>query len=57
MRFTVVMVESLTRDRVSVGSSLTGATALCPSARHINPSLVMVLPSKTCPYIIERLLM
>ena len=56
MRFTAV-VECLTWDRVSVGSSLTGATALCPWARHINPSLVMVLTSKTHPYITERLLM
>ena len=34
-----------------------GATALCPWARHINPSLVMGQPRKTCPYITERLLM
>ena len=26
-------------------------------ARHINPSLVLVKPRKTCPYITERLLM
>ena len=33
------MVECLTGDRETVGSSLTGVTALCPRARHINPSL------------------
>ena len=31
--------------------------ALCPSARHISPSLVLVQPRKTRPYITERLLM
>ena len=51
------MVECLTRDRVAVDSSLTGFTALCPWARHINPSLVLVQPMKTLPYITERLLM
>ena len=50
-------VECLTRDRGAAGSSLTGVTALCPSARHINPSLVLVQPRKTHPYITERLLM
>ena len=35
-------VECLTRDRGTTGSSLTGVTALCPWARHINPSLVLV---------------
>ena len=39
------------------GSSLTGVTALCHWARHINPSLVLVQPRKTRPYITERLLM
>ena len=39
------------------GSSLTSITTLCPLARHINPSLVMVQPRKTRPYITERLLM
>ena len=38
------------------GSSLTGVTALCPCARHINPSLVLVQPRKTRPDVIERLL-
>ena len=51
------VVECLTLDWGAGGSSLTGVTALCPWARHINPSLVLVQPRKTCPYITERLLM
>ena len=51
------VVECLTRDRGAASSSLTGVTALCPWARHINPSLVLVQPRKTRSYIIERLLM
>ena len=51
------VVQCLTRDRGAAGSSLTGVTALCPWARHIHPSLVLVQPRKTCPYITERLLM
>ena len=51
------MVECLTRDRGDAGSSLTGATALCPRARQIDPSLVLVQPRKTGPYIAERFLM
>ena len=35
----------------------TRVTALCPGARHINPSLVLVQPRKTHPFIAERLLM
>ena len=50
------VVECLTWDRGAAGSSLTGDTALCPWARHINPSLVLVQPRKTRPYITERLL-
>ena len=50
------VVECLTWDRRVAGSSFTGVTALCPSARHINPSLVLVQPMKTCPFITERLL-
>ena len=50
------MVECLTVDRRAPGLSLTGVTALCPLARHINPSLVLVQPRKTRPYIAERLL-
>ena len=34
------VVECLTRDRGAGGSSLTYVTALCPWARHINPSLI-----------------
>ena len=51
------MEECLTRDREAAGSSLTGVTVLCPCARHINPSLVLVQLMKTRPYITERLLM
>ena len=51
------VVECLTRVRGALGSSLTGVTVLCPCARHINPSLVLVQPRKTHPFIIERLLM
>ena len=51
------VVECLSRDREAKASSLIGVTALCPSARHINSSLVLVQPRKTCPYITERLLM
>ena len=51
------VIEFLTRDRGATGSSLTGITALCPWARHINPSIVLVQPRKTHPFIIERLLM
>ena len=51
------MVECLTRDREAAGLSLTDITALCPLARHINPSLVLVQPRKTRPFITERLMM
>ena len=51
------VLECLTRDRGAAGSSLTGVTVLCPCARHINPSLVLIQPRKTRPYITERLLM
>ena len=50
------MVECLTRDREAAGSSLTGVTEMCPCARHIDPSLVLVQPRKTRPYITEKLL-
>ena len=43
------VVECLTQDRRAAGSSLTGVTALCPS-------LVLVQPRKTRPFITERLL-
>ena len=51
------VVECLTGDRGAAGSSLIGITALCPQARHINPSLVLVQPRKTIPFITEKLLM
>ena len=51
------MVEGLTRDREAAGLSLTGVIVLCPCARHINPSFVLVQPRKTHSYITERLLM
>ena len=43
------VVECLTRDRGAADSSLTSLTALCPWARHINPSLVLVQRRKTRP--------
>ena len=51
------VVECLTRDRGAESLSITGITELCPLVRHINPSLVLVQPRKTSPYITERLLM
>ena len=51
------VIECLTLDWGAVGSSLTGVTALCPWAGLINPSLVLVQPRKTCPFITEILLM
>ena len=50
------VVECLTQDRRAAGLSLTGVTALCPWARHINPSLVLVQPRETRPNVTERLL-
>ena len=50
------VVECLTRDRRAADASLTGFTALCPWARHINPSLVLVQPRKNRPDVIERVL-
>ena len=51
------VVECSTRDREASGSSLTGITSVCPRARHVNPSLVLVQPRKTRPCLTERLLM
>ena len=51
------MAQCLTRELGAAGLSLTGVTVLCPYARHINPSLVLVQPRETRPYITERLLM
>ena len=50
------VVECLNRDRRAAGWSLTGVTALCPWARHIDPSLVLVQPRKTSPDITDGLL-
>ena len=49
------VVECLTRDLRAAGFSVTGVTALCPWARHINPCLVMVKPRKTRSDETERL--
>ena len=49
------MVEYLTLDWGEAGPGLTGITALCLLGRCINPSLVLVQPRKTRPYITERL--
>ena len=38
------VVECLTRYREATGLILTSVTALCPWARHINPSLVLIHP-------------
>ena len=46
------VVECLTRDQGAASSNLTDVTAMCPLARHINPSLVLVQPRKTRPYIL-----
>ena len=52
------VVECFTRDRGAAGSSLTGVTALWSlSKTHTYPSLVLVQPRNTRPYITERLLM
>ena len=51
---TKILVECLTRDRGVAGSSLTGVVSL---SKNINPSLVLVQPRKTHPFITERLLM
>ena len=51
------VVECLTRDLEAAGSSLTGITALCVLEQDIDPSLVLVQPKKTRPFITERLLM
>ena len=45
------------RNWRAVSSSLINVTALCPCARHIYPSLVLVQPRRTHLYITERLLM
>ena len=50
------VVEFFTRDWGAAGSS-TGVTELCPWARHIYPSIVLVQTRKTNPCLTERLLM
>ena len=50
------VVEYLTQDQGATGLSLTGITVLCPLARHIYPSLVLVQPRWTHPDITETLL-
>ena len=42
-------IYKLARDRGAAGSSVSGVTALCPWARHVNPSLVLVQPKNTRP--------
>ena len=51
-----LVVECLTRDRGAAGSSHTGVCVVSLS-KNINPSLVLVQPRKTRPFITERLLM
>ena len=51
------VVECLTPDQGAASLSLISVTALGPLARHITPSLVLVPPRKSHPYITERLLM
>ena len=51
------VIECLNGDLGAAGSSLTGVTALCPWARYIYSSIVLVQPRKTRLYITERLLM
>ena len=48
--------ECLIRDRRAAGSSLTGVTALCPWARHVNPCFVLVQPRMNHPNITEGVL-
>ena len=50
------VVKCLTQDRRAAGLSLTRVTALCPWARYINPSLVLVQLRKTRFDVTERLL-
>ena len=48
------VVEYVSRDRGVADSSLTGVTALCPWARHINSYLVLVQSRKTHPHIAKN---
>ena len=49
--------SALTISVWATSSSLTASLRCGPLARHIYPSLVLVQPRKTRPYITERLLM
>ena len=49
--------RELDSRRTATGSSFNSVTALCPWARHINPSLALVQPRTTRPHITDRLLM
>ena len=40
--------------RYEMGRGFTGVTALCPLARHMNPSLALVQPRKIRPDITEK---
>ena len=51
-----LVVDCWTGDRVVTGPNLTGVTALCPLARHINPCLVLVHSRKAHPDTTENLL-
>ena len=44
------VVECLTRNRETLGLSLTGVTVLWSLKRHIYPSLVLVQPRKIVPF-------
>ena len=50
------VVECLTQDWGAAGSSLIGATVLCPWTKDIYPCLVLVQHSKTRPDVTEKLL-
>ena len=52
-----LMVECLTRGRRAAGSSLKSVIALCPRARRINHSFVLVQPRKIQPSDITEKLM
>ena len=50
------VVECLTRDREARGFEPHRRHCVMSLSKNINPSLVLVQPRKTCPYITERLL-
>ena len=51
------VVERLTRDRRDPGFEPHRRHCVVSLSKNINPSLVLVQPRKTCPFITERLLM